>query len=147
MLFSDVKLTKNQIFTLTNGKKHWSEKKQHLLKLAKNYGIKISTDDELQYLIEVICPRERKRIKREFFMDSQSGKRKTHLTPTDVKGNFEVSTEFIIDKKYHISWAFSGAVFVLKHIKGDICYLDNPKYKRKTLITCKKSELRELRKK
>lgn len=44
-------LTRNQILALTEGKKHWSEKKQHLIKLAKNFGITITTDDELKYLI------------------------------------------------------------------------------------------------
>ena len=43
--FRDVKLTQKQIYQLTEGKKHWSEKKQHLIKLAKNFGITISTDE------------------------------------------------------------------------------------------------------
>lgn len=138
-------LTKNQIFALTDGKKHWSEKKQHLIKLAKNFGITITTDDELKYLIEVHCPNEDKRIKKQFFIDSQTGKRKTHLTPTDIKGDFRIITKPVIGVRYHISWAFSGAVFVLKKVEGDICYLDNPKHKRTQLLKCKVSELRGLR--
>jgi hypothetical protein len=138
-------LTKNQIFVLTEGKKHWSEKKQHLIKLAKSFGITISSETELQYLIEHHCPNEEKRIKKQFFIDSQSGKIKTHLTPTDVKGYFDKITNPIIGANYHISWAFSGAVFKLVKIQGDTCFLDNPKYKRKQLLTCKISELRGLR--
>jgi len=56
--------------------------------LAKNFGVKITTDEELKYLIEVHCVNERKRISRQFFIDSQTGKIKNHLTPTDVKGYF-----------------------------------------------------------
>lgn len=139
------KLTQKQIYQLTEGKKHWSEKKQHLIKLAKNFGITITTDEELKYLIEVHCPNEEQRIKKQFFIDSQTGKRKTHLTPTDVKGDFTKIYQPIIGVKYHISWAFSGAVFKLVKVEGDTCYLDNPKHKRKQLLTCKVSELRGLR--
>lgn len=138
-------LTQKKIFALTDGKKHWSDKKQHLIKLAKNFGITITTDDELKYLIEVHCPNEEKRIKKQFFIDSQTGKRKTHLTPTDVKGGFTIITNPVIGVKYHISWAFSGAVFKLVKVEGDTCYLDNPKHKRETLLKCKVSELRGLR--
>jgi len=143
--FRDVKLTQKQIYQLTEGKKHWSEKKQHLIKLAKNFGITISTDEELKYLIENHCPNEERRIKKQFFIDSQTGKRKTHLTPTDIKGDFTKITHPVIGVKYHISWAFSGAVFKLVKVEGDTCYLDNPKYKRDTLLKCKVSELRGLR--
>lgn len=138
-------LTQKQIVQLTDGKKHWSEKKTHLIKLAKNFGILINNDDELRYLIEFHCPNEDRRIRKKFFDDSQSGKIKTHLTPTDVKGNFTKITNPVIGEKYHISWAFSGAVFKLVKVVGDICYLDNPKHKRKELLTCKISELRGLR--
>ncbi len=138
-------LSQKQIFQLTEGKKHWSEKKHHLIKLAKNFGITITNDDELQYLIEVHCPNEDMRIRKKFFDDSKSGKIKTRFTPTDVKGDFIKITTPVIGVKYHISWAFSGAVFKLVKVEGDICYLDNPKHKRKELLTCKISELRGLR--
>ena len=39
--FQDVKLTQKQIYQLTEGKNIGSEKKQHLIKLAKNFGITI----------------------------------------------------------------------------------------------------------
>ena len=74
------KKKKKQIYQLTAGKKHWSEKKQHLIKLAKNFGITITTDEELKYLVEVHCPNEERRIRKQFFIDSQTGKIKTHLT-------------------------------------------------------------------
>jgi len=137
-------LTQNQISKLIGGK-HWSEKKQHLIKLAKNFGIVIENDEQLKYLIEVHCPNEELRIKKQFFIDSQTGKIKTHLTPTDVKGDFIKINRPVIGVKYHISWAFSGAVFKLVKIEGDICYMDNPRHKRKQLLTCKVSELRGLR--
>lgn len=143
--FHSVKLTQNQIRSLQEGKKHWSLKTKHITKLAKNFGITISTNEEICYLIEIVCPKEEARIKKQFFIDSQTGKRMTHLTPTDVKGNFTKIINPVIGVKYHISWAFSGAVFKLVKVEGDTCYLDNPKYKRKQLLTCKVSELRGLR--
>lgn len=139
-------LTQNQIYRLTEGKKHWSEKKDFLIKLAKNFGISITSDEELRYLIEIHCPTEEKRIRKQFFIDSQTGKRLNNLTPTDVKGYFTKISHPVIEVKYHISWAFSGAVFVLKKIEGTKCYLDNPKHKRKTLLVCDISELRGLNK-
>lgn len=138
-------LTPNQVQALKEGKKHWSEKKTHLIKLAKSFGITINNDEELRYLIEVHCPNEEIRIKRQFFYTSQTGKIVNNLTPTDIKGNFKKITKPVIGVKYHISWAFSGAVFKLVKIDGDTCYMDNPKYKRKNLIVCKVSELRKLR--
>ena len=140
-------LTKNQIFQLTDGKKHWSERKKHLINLAKNFGIIINNDKELQYLIEVHCINEHKRLNAEFMQKSKEGILKNNYTLTDVKNNFLSVTEPVIGKKYHISWAYSGAVFILKNIENDICYLDNPKHKRKSLLICKLSELRELRNK
>ena len=141
------KLSFNQIYLLTSGKKHWSQKKKHLIALAKNFGITINNDEELKFLIEVHCPAEELRIKRQYFLDSQSGKIKTTLTPTDVKGDFRKVDNPRINFRYHVSWAFSGAVFVLKAVVGDTCYLDNPVNKRKQLLTCKVSELRHIRKK
>lgn len=146
-----VKLTKKQVYALAPTKKHWSEKKEFYIKLIKNFGYTI-LPEQLEYFLEVIVPNEKARFDKEekekqkqFFIDSQSGKIKSHLTPTDIKGDFSIVTEPVIGNKYHISWAFSAAVFVLKEIKNGICYLDNPKYKRKTLLTCKLSELRNLR--
>jgi hypothetical protein len=137
-------LTQKQIHKLTGGK-HWREKKQHLIKLAKNFGIIIENDEQLEYLIEVHCPKEAARIKKQFFIDSQTGKRKNYLTPVDIKGDFIKVNKPVIGSKYHISWAFSGAVFKLIKIENGICFLDNPKNKRKQLLTCEISQLRELR--
>lgn len=142
--FSGVKLSQKQIYALTEGKKHWSTKEQYLIKLIKNFGYTV-TPEELGYFIEVVVPQEQARIKKQFFIDSQTGKRKTHLTPTDIKGDFTKITNPVIGVKYHISWAFSGAVFKLVKVEGDTCYLDNPKYKRETLLKCNVSELRGLR--
>src|SRR6185503_9855866 len=107
--FRDVKLTQKQIWQLTEGKKHWSTKEQYLIKLIKNFGY-VVTPEQLGYFIEVVVPQEQARIKKQFFIDSQTGKRKTHLTPTDAKGDFTKITTPVIGVKYHISWAFSGAV-------------------------------------
>ena len=142
--FSTVKLSQKQIWQLTDGKKHWSTKEQYLIKLIKNFGY-VVTPEQLGYFIEFVVPKEQARIKKQFFIDSQTGKRKTYLTPTDVKGDFTKITNPVIGVKYHISWAFSGAVFKLVKVEGDTCYLDNPKYKRETLLKCKVSELRGLR--
>jgi hypothetical protein len=138
-------LTQNQALSLIGGK-HWSEKKNHLIRLAKDYGIMITTDDELKYLVEIHAPAQLKRIQQEYYNKSQTGEIKTKFTPTDVKGTFAKVTEPVIGNKYHISWAYSAAVFKLVKITNDICYLDNPKYKKKQLLTCKLSELRHLAK-
>ncbi len=136
-------LTKNQAENLTGGK-HWSEKKQHLIKLAKSFGIIINNDQELQYLIEIHVPNEIKRLHQVYLNECKTGIRKTELTPTDVKGTFKPVKQPIIGMKYHISWAYSGAVFKLVSIEEAICYLDNPKYKRDKLLKCNVSELRHL---
>lgn len=68
-------------------------------------------------------------------------------TQSDVDGSFNVPDKPIIGKRYHISWAFKGAQFVLKKIEGEYAYLDNPRNKRTTLFKCKVSELRNLRSK
>ena len=142
--FRDVKLTQKQIYLLSEGKKHWSTKEQYLIKLIKNFGY-VVTPEQLGYFIEIVVPKEQARIKTQFFIDSVTGKRVNHLTPTDITGNFTIITTPAIGVKYHISWAFSGAVFKLVKVEGDTCYLDNPKYKRETLLKCKVSELRGLR--
>lgn len=139
-------LTQNQINQLTYGKKHWSLKKDHLIKLAKNFGIQITSDEELQYLIEQHCPNEEARIKRKFFSDSQKGIINTYLTPTDVDGNFPPIINPVIGHRYHLSWAFKGAVFVLKRIEGEFGYVDNPKHKRKELLKCNLKDLRCVKK-
>jgi hypothetical protein len=144
MNFSDYKLTTKQINVLTLGKKHWSLKKDFLLKLIRSFNIPILNDD-LEFFMEKFIPLEINRIKREYFEKSKSGILRTKYTPTDVKGDFKTPEKIEIGKKYHISWAFSGAVFKLKNIEDNICYLDNPKNKRKNLLKCKISELRELR--
>ena len=139
----EICLTRNQIFVLSEGKKHWSEKADFLLKKIKNFGYDIKPD-ELGHFIEVIVPSEQRRIKKQFFLDSMSGKRVNNLTPTDVKGTFGVVEDPTIGFNYHISWAFSGAVFQLMKIENGLCYLDNPKHKRKDLLVCKVAELRHL---
>jgi hypothetical protein len=138
-------LTKNQIYRLTEGSKHWSDKKEHLTKLALSFGIQLKSEDDLKYLLEVHCPNEEKRIKLDYFRNSQTGILKTKFTPTDTKGDFSKVLDPIIGRKYHISWAFSGAVFVLVKIEGDYAYMDNPRYKRKELLKCKVQDLRNLR--
>lgn len=145
------KLTTKQIANFTLGKKHWSEKKKHIIGLAKDLGIIIKTENELHHLMETHIPSEIERIKREFYTKSMSGEIKSNITPTDVKGDF-IKVEYpVIGKKYHISWAYSGAYFILREVVGDMCYLDNPKYSRlkqgKKLIACHKSELRGMRSK
>lgn len=141
--FEHVKLSQNQVNLLTSGKKHWSLKVDYLIKQIKCFG-HVVTAEQLGYFIEVVVPREAARIRKQFFLDSTSGKRKNNLTPTDVKGTFSPVVHPLIGSKYHISWAFSGAVFRLIRIDGDMCYLDNPKYKREVLLACKTTDLRGL---
>jgi Asp-tRNA(Asn)/Glu-tRNA(Gln) amidotransferase C subunit len=137
-------LTRHQIFVLTSGKKHWSKKKKFLLERILSFGNKI-TEDDLQYFMEDYIPSEEKRIRVDYFRKSQTGEKITKFTPTDVDGSFSVPDKPIIGKRYHISWAFKGAQFILKKVEGDYAYLDNPRNKRATLLKCKVSELRNLR--
>lgn len=137
-------LTQNQIYSLTSGKKHWSKKIPFLISRIISFGNKI-TEDELQYFMEVYIPSEDKRIKREHFQKSQTGEIISKFTPTDIDGKFIPVDQPVIGKKYHVSWAFKGAVFVLKRVDGDTAYLDNPKHKRDTLLKCKISELRHIK--
>lgn len=139
-------LTQKQIFALTDGKKHWTEKKKHISQLAKSFGIFLSSDEDMHYLMEVHCQNEEKRIKRQYMEDSKTGKRLTVYTPTDVKGGFNAVKCPIIGKRYHLSWAYSGSLFVLKKIDGEKCYMDNPKYPRQQLLECNLVDLRETRK-
>lgn len=140
-----MKLTMKQIDTLTLGKKHWSEKPKHILSLFKSwFGFPLDPE-KLEWFMEELVPAAKKRLQREYFDKSQKGIIKTKFTPTDVNGGFSVITRPVIGCKYHISWAFKGAVFKLVKIDGDVAYLDNPKHKRKELLKCKVSELRALR--
>lgn len=136
-------LTRKQIFELTKGDRYWWEKREHLIRLAGCFGIVIKTDGELKNLIEVHCLNEARRIRKKDIKNGRS--KKTNLIPTDKRGGFAKVGKPVVGYKYHISWAFSGAVFKLVKIDGDVCYLDNPKYKREKLLECKVSELRGLR--
>lgn len=137
-------LTQNQIYVLTSGKKHWSKKIPFIMSRIISFGNKI-TENDLPYFMDVYIPSEEKRIKRDFFNKSQTGEIKSKFTPTDIDGKFIPVDKPIIGKRYHISWAFKGAVFVLKKIEGDIAYLDNPKNRRTTLLKCNLNELRHIR--
>jgi len=137
-------LTQNQILVLTSGKKHWSKKIPFLMSRIISFGNKI-TEEDLPYFMDVYIASEDKRIRREYFNKSQTGEIKTKFTPTDIDGRFIPVDKPEIGKKYHISWAFKGAVFVLKKIEGDVAYLDNPKHKRSELLKCNLSELRHTR--
>lgn len=150
MIDEKIRLTQNQIFRLTDGKKHWSKKTNHIMTLIRSFQIPV-TEDQLPWFMDIFIPQEEKRIQREYYNKSQTGEIRSKFTPTDVKGDFPPIQNPIVGMKYHISWAHSGAVFKLIEIKGDTCYVDNPKYGREKqglpLLKCKTSELRGLRKK
>lgn len=61
------------------------------------------------------------------------------------ENNFQKAENPVIGKRYHIAWAYSGAVFKLVRIEGDKCFLDNPKHKRENLLECNISDLLEVR--
>ena len=146
-------LTKNQAgrlyMELVLCKKHWSNKKIHAIKLIKPYQKDI-TEEDLQWYIEKYIPSEVKRHKVEYFNKSQKGLINIKYTPTDV-ANKKFNTPFSeinrshIGGKYHLSWAFKAAVFVLKRIEGEYGWVDNPKHKREQLLKIKLSDLRKLR--
>lgn len=136
-------LTRNQIRSISGGK-HWSEKKEFIIKRVRSYGIQI-TEDHLYYFMEVYVPSEQKRINRNHWANQMSGKKKTRYTPTDIKEGFDKVAKPQIGKYYHVSWAFSGAIFVLKRIEHPYGYLDNPKNKRKELLRVRLEDLRHTR--
>jgi hypothetical protein len=147
------KLTKKQInrieVDLLLGKKHWSTKIPHAIGIIKTFYKEI-TPSELEWFLELYVPAEKKRLHQEFMSKSASGELHNKFTPTDVSrdlGNeFDVVIDPVIGVKYHLSWAYKGAVFVLKHVEGDHCYLDNPKHPRKQLLKAKIIDLRGLNK-
>ena len=144
-----MQLTKRQIerinYECLGTKKHWSEKPKHCISIIKSFYKEID-ESKLEWFLEKFVPSEEKRIKVQFFVDSQTGKINTHLTPTDVDGNFDAIETPIIGRKYHLSWAFKAAVFVLVSIDNDKVhgYVDNPKYKRAWPMKIKLSDLRKL---
>ena len=137
----------NQIFT----KKHWSTKKDHLVKvinnMLKSYNISYQvTHDTLEHFINVI-ERERTLSDQERYKKLRSGEYQSpQVTPTEnATYAFATVSEPVIGQKYHLSWAYKGAIFVLVEIDGSTIYLDNPKYRRKKLLRAKLSDLRHTR--
>jgi len=55
----------------------------------------------------------------------------------------KLTGEPIIGKKYHVSWAHPGCVWILKEINGDKCVMKTSRTK--NLITVDKKDLRGLR--
>lgn len=132
------------------GKKHWSQKIIHALKIVKRFYPEIQETD-LQWYLEEYVPSEIKRHKKLFMQKSASGELNNNYTPTDVSNSisnqrFNTPKKLVIGVKYHLSWAYKGAVFVLKRIEGEYCYLDNPKNPRVNLLKAKISELRSIKK-
>jgi hypothetical protein len=131
------------------GKTKWYDKKPHLIKMFnrwKNLDLTITEDNLEEFLNS--CKQETKRREIEHFCKSQRGEVQSKYTPAD-KSTIPFSTvdNPVIGSKYHLSWAFKGAVFRLIKLDQDSihCYLDNPKYKRKDLLKAKISDLRALR--
>ena len=131
------------------GKTKWYDKKPHLIKMFngwKNLGFTI-TEDNLEEFLDS-CKQETKRREIEHFHKSQTGEVQSKYTPADKSDvPFGAVDSPVIGSKYHLSWAFKGAVFRLKKLDEDNihCYLDNPKYKRKDLHKAKIGDLRALR--
>lgn len=148
------KLTKRQLQAIKSEafltKKKWTDKKEHVLKLIRNFD-KSVTLENLQHYLEVHVPSEEKRIHAEYFQKCQTGVIISNITPTDVADRtnqvFKKVDRPNIGNKYHLSWAFKGAVFVLKSVDQDgiHCYLDNPKHKRKDLLKAKIADLRHVK--
>lgn len=147
-MFDHIKLTDKQVESFEfqlHTRKHWTTRRHVVLGQLKAYQLDIK-DEELDHFMNVFIPSEVKRVKRARWDKIQKGIIKSPYTPTDVKGTFDIVENPKIGAKYHISWAYSGAQFKLIEIKGDIAYLDNPKYRRNKLLQCKVSELRHLAK-
>lgn len=142
-------LTKNQISAVRRaacGKKHWSEKKKHIIGVVKSF-YKDLNEENLQWFIEEFVPSEEKRIQKEYFQKSQTGEINSAYTPTKFDETFQKVETPVIGMKYHLAWAFKAAVFRLVKLDGDgiHCYVDNPKYRREELLKTKISDLRKLR--
>jgi len=144
------RLTKKQVtrlLELTNSSKHWSEKKKHCLGAIRSFYQDI-TEDQLEDYLEYFLPAEVARQKREFYHKSLTGEIISEYTPTRLTTGHQLVQDFIIGHKYHVSWMYVGAVFVLKALDrdGEHCFLDNPKHKRDSLLHVKLSDLRTLSK-
>jgi len=147
------KLNKKQIdrieVDLLLSKRHWSTKIPHAISIIKTFYKEI-TPSELEWFLEHYVPAEKKRLHQEFMSKSATGELHNRFTPTDVSrelgSEFNIVVKPLIGAKYHLSWAYKGAVFVLKSIDGDYCYLDNPKHPRKELLKAKITDLLGLNK-
>ena len=146
------KLTRKQLALIQTeliySKRNWRDKIPHALKILRNFYRDIDISN-IEWYLEVYVPSEDKRIKKEFMQKSSIGELHNKYTPTDVSNtlgrNFTPVISPIVGEKYHVSWAFKGAVFTLKRIEGEYAYLDNPKHKRKVLLKVLIQDLRNLK--
>ena len=67
--------------------------------------------------------------------------------PTDRDGRFEkidrTELDSFIGDKVHVSWAFKGAVWILKEVKGNVAILETPRTEK--IMRVKTSDLRKTR--
>lgn len=143
--FEMIPLTRHQCDLLRRSKEDWRNRKLHISNLAKSFGIDADRPEVLEYLMEKHLPAEWHRLAKERREKIRTGVITNKYTPTEVGETFAPVVNPRIHGRYHISWAYRGAVFVLVKMEGDTCYMDNPKRKRKILLKCKISDLRSLR--
>ncbi len=150
-----MKLTKKQLekceYDLKKGK-GWRNKKEHCLRILNQWNLldRKLEDSDLEWFFERFVPMERSRINRELHNRYQSGDLIGSKTPTDLPGRstgFNIVTCPRLGQKYHVSWAYRGALFVLEQLDPDGVhgYLNNPKNKRKKLLKVKLEDLRHLK--
>lgn len=122
-----MKLTQNQIDSLTSGKKHWSEKQKHILDSFKSwFGFPLDPE-KVEWLMEVFVPKEQKRLNQERYQRNKS----------ESKGYTKV-LEPKIGELYHLSWALNGCVWRLtKLLPYGKCQMITPMTGKVLIADCK----------
>ncbi len=118
---------------------------EQLLWVLKSFWIQASLDDIINVWTKQYIDNLIKDKRREWFRKTQTWEIKNRYTPVQLDDYFVTPINPVIGRRYHLSWSFRWARFVLKKIDWDIVYLDNPKNKRDTLLKAKKSDLRLMR--
>jgi hypothetical protein len=129
------KLERWQLNALLSDNTHWFQRKGFIVKKAKEFGIELLTDSQIEFFIEVHCPRELKRL------DEAEVKLPEFL---NLGVEQIVVKNPVIGRHYLVKSINSPSPFELVEMSGETCFLDNIVNKRARLLTCHISELRDM---
>lgn len=115
------KITKKQLdrimLDVILSKKDWRLKIPHILSMVSNWKNLDKIDESNLEDFIISCEKEHKQRQIDYFKKCQTGEIQSAFTPTDKsKNQFKTITKPVIGGKYHLSWAFKGALFKLVKI-------------------------------